>query len=124
MVAQVVWVSDPVLVQVSNPMEVGYDDAGRLVAALQDEGLEVWRYKVELEESGAPPGLYETVAIWLTLRAGAVVVNEVVRVVVEWMRGRFRQDPDNRRPKRALIVLYEGYEGRLSEVIEARGRGC
>jgi hypothetical protein len=117
-VAEVVGVSNPVLVQVTNLMEVDFDDAQRLVASLQDEGLEVLRYKVELEEGGVPPGLYETVAIWLALRAGEAVVNEAVRVVVEWMRGRFRQDPNNRRPKRALIVLYEGDEARLSEVIE------
>jgi hypothetical protein len=49
-------VSDPVIVQALNPIAPSLEEAERLVAALQDEGLEVWRYKVEKQEGFAPRG--------------------------------------------------------------------
>ncbi len=45
------------------------------------------------------------------------MINEVVKITIEWMRERFRRE-ENSNPKRILIVLYEGDEGRVSEVVE------
>ena len=58
--------------------------------------------------------------IWLAARTSEAVINQVVGDVVEWMRDRFRQNPESRRPKAALIVLYEGDEGVTSEVVELK----
>jgi hypothetical protein len=58
--------------------------------------------------------------IWMAARTGEAVIDQVVGDVVEWMRGRFRHNPESKRPKAALIILYEGDEGRTSEVVEIR----
>jgi hypothetical protein len=52
-------VSDEVIVQTLNPIDVSREEAERLVAALQDEGLEAWRYRVERQEGFGPPEWYE-----------------------------------------------------------------
>jgi hypothetical protein len=57
------------------------------------------------------------VLIWLAAETGAAVIHQVVGIVVQWMREQFRREPDGK-PKRAIIVLYEGYEGQASEVVE------
>jgi hypothetical protein len=48
------------------------------------------------------------------------VINAVVGDVVGWMRDRFRRHPENRRPKAALLVFYEGDEGHATEVVELK----
>jgi hypothetical protein len=106
-----------VIVQTTDLWDVSVEEAERLVAAIQDEGLEAWRYRVEKQEGFAPPSDQEVVLIWLATTAGAAVINEVVRIAVGWMRQRFRREP-NSNPKRLLIVLYEGDEGQVSEVVE------
>jgi hypothetical protein len=116
--------TDPVIVQTLHPVDFSVEEAERLVAALEDEGLEARRYKVgadhlvEGQEGYGPFEPYELVLIWLALRTGEAVVNQVVDIVVEWMREQFRREPDGKRPKRAFIVLYEGDEGQTSEVLE------
>ncbi len=57
------------------------------------------------------------VFLWLASAAGTAVINEVVKITIEWMRGRYRRE-ENSNPKRILIVLYGRDEGRVSEVIE------
>ncbi len=39
--------NDPVIVQITNLWDVSVEEAERLVAAIEDAGLEAWRYKVE-----------------------------------------------------------------------------
>jgi hypothetical protein len=78
-------VSDKVIVHVPNPyFNFSVGEAERLVAALQDEGIEAWRYKAEAEkrEGGAPPEAFELVLIWLALRTGEAVISQVVGVAV------------------------------------------
>ena len=72
---------------------------------------------MEKHEGFTPPSGQEVVLIWLASTAGAAVINEVVRIAVGRMRERFRREP-NSKPKRLLIVLYEGDEGQVSEVVE------
>lgn len=120
--------SNPVIVQTFHPVDFSVEEVERLVAALEDEGLEAWRYKVGAEhlqkgqEGFGPPDMYEVVVIWLSLRAGEALVNHVVGIVVEWLREQIQRKPAKPhytvRPKRAVIFLYEGDEGQASEVIE------
>lgn len=93
------------------------EEAEKLVAAIQDMGLDAWRYRVERQEGFGPPSGQELVWLWFASTAGAAVINEVVRITIGWMRERFRRE-ENSNPKRILIVLYEGDEGRVSEVVE------
>ena len=108
--------SEPVIVQ-ADLWHVSVEEAERLVAAIQDEGLEAWRLSVEKQEGFGPPSGAEWVMLWLASTTGAAVISEVVKIAVGWMRERFRREP-NSKPKRLLVVLYEGDEGQVSEVIE------
>ena len=60
--------------------------------------------------------------LWLTAETGKAVINQVVALAAQWMKERFRSEPENTRPKATLIVLYEEDEdeGIVSEVIEVR----
>lgn len=109
--------NDPVIVQITDLWDVSVEEAEKLVAAIQDAGLDAWRYKVEKHQGFGPPWGQEWVFLWLASTAGAAVINEVVKITIEWMRERFRRE-ENSIPKRILIVLYEGDEGRVSEVVE------
>jgi hypothetical protein len=110
-------VSEPVIVEIPDLWHVSVEEAERLVAAIQDEGLEAWRLRVEKQEGFGPPSAEEWVLLWLATTTGAAVIKEVVRIALGWMRERFRREP-NSKPKRLLVVLYEGDEGQVSEVIE------
>jgi hypothetical protein len=124
---------EPVIVQTFNPVDFNVEEVESLVAALEDEGLEAWRYKVGADhlqkgqEGFGPPDMHEVVAIWMAATAGAAVINQVVGIVVEWLKEQFQREPKRTRitgeqvtvrPKRAFIFLYEGDEGQASEVVE------
>ncbi len=64
-----------------------------------------------LEQRGFGVTWWEVVLIWMAARTGEAVINQLVGDVVEWMRDRFRQNPESKRPKVALLVFYEGDEG-------------
>jgi hypothetical protein len=113
---EAVWVGEPVIVD-ADLWHVSVEEAERLVDAIQDEGLEAWRYRWEKQEGFGPPTEQEFVLLWLASTAGAAVINEVVRLAVGWMRERFRREK-NSKPKRLLVVLYEADEGQVSEVVE------
>ncbi len=107
---------DPVIVQTANPLDVRPEELDGLVSNLRNEGLDARPAYVEQRDYAVT--WWEVVLIWLAARTGEAVIDAVVGDVVEWMRHRFREDPENRRPKAALIILYDGAEGRASEVVE------
>jgi hypothetical protein len=116
-VAEVVQhVSDPVIVQTANPLDVKPEDLDGLASALEDEGLDVRRAYVEQRGFGVT--WWEVVLIWVSARSAEAVIDRVVGDAVEWMKDRFRQKPESKRPKVALIVYYEGEEGHLAEKVE------
>ena len=111
--------SDPVIVQINDLWDVSVEEAERLVATIKDAGVEAWRYKVERQEGFGPPSGQELVFLWLASTAGTAVINEVIRITIAWMRERFHRE-QNSNPKRILIVLYEGDEGRRKQQRSAR----
>ena len=112
-----VWrMSDPILVQTANPLDVQPEELNDLIDALKSEGLDARR--ACLEQKGFGVTWWEVVVIWVGMKTAEAVIDQVVGDVVEWMKERFRRDPENKRPKAALIVRYEGEEGEASEVIE------
>jgi len=118
--AGVRYVSDPVIVQTANPLDVKMEDLDGLISALEDEGLDARRAYVEQRGYGVT--WWEVVLIWVSARSAEAVIDRVVGGAVEWMRERFRRVPEGRkpRPKVALIVYYEGEEGHVAEKIQMR----
>lgn len=110
--------SDRVIVQTANPLDVRPEELDDLIDALKDDGLDARRGY--LEQKGYGVTWWEVVLIWVGTRAAEAVINHVVGDVVEWMKERFRQHPENTRPKTAMIFRYEGDEGQLSEIVELR----
>jgi hypothetical protein len=111
-------VGDPVIVQTANPLDVRPEELDSLINVLKDEGLDARR--AHLEQKGYGVTWWEVVLIWVGARTAEAVIDHVVGDVMEWMKERFRQSPENRRPKAALIVRYEGDKGQISEVVELK----
>lgn len=109
--------SEPILVQPTGPM--GYmppETVEGLIEDLRDEGLDARLAYEEIPGGGVGPE--EIVYLWVAVRASEAVINQVVSLAVEWMRERFRQAPDeDTRSRGARIILYEGNEGKASEII-------
>ncbi len=110
--------SHPVIVQTANPHDVKPEDLDGLIGALKDAGLDARRGY--LEQKGYGVTWWEVVLIWVAARSAETVIDRVVGDVVEWMKARFRQDPESQRPKVALIVYYEGDEGHVAERVELK----
>lgn len=110
--------SDPVIVQTANPLDVKPEELDGLIDALNDKRLDARRSRVEQRGHGVT--WWEVVLIWVAARSAEAVIDRVVGDVVEWMKDRFRQNPDSTRPKAAVIVLYEGEEGHATEKVELR----
>jgi len=121
--AGVRYVSDPLIVQTANPLVVKLEDLDGLISALEAEGLDARRAYVEQRGYGVT--WWEVVLIWVSARSAEAVIDRVVGGAVEWMRERFRREPEGRqpRPKVALIVYYEGEEGHVAEKVEMRTAG-
>jgi hypothetical protein len=111
-------VSDPVIVQTANPLDVKPEDLDALINALKDEGLDVRR--AYLEQKGYGVTWWEVVLIWVAARSAETVIDRVVGDAVVWMKNRFRQNPESKRPKVALIVYYEGEEGYVVEKVQLK----
>jgi hypothetical protein len=70
---------------------------------------------------GGSPATWDLIVLWVAARAGEAVIHQVVQMAIRWMRRRFRQYPeDPPRSRFAEIVLYEGDEGELFEIVELR----
>src|SRR5918993_1816910 len=114
-----------ILVQSSNPLDVRPEELSTLVDDLQNRGMDArLAYR---EQKGYGVTWWEVVLIWAPLYVGTrfaeAAINELAAAAVEWMKERFRRDPENERPKVALIVPYEedkGDEGIVNLVIEVR----
>jgi hypothetical protein len=111
-------VMDPVIVQTANPRDVKLEDLDGLISALEDQGIDARRAYVEQRGYGVT--WWEVLIIWVGARSAETVIDRVVGDAVEWMKDRFRQNPDRKRPKVALIVYYEGEVGRAEEAVELR----
>lgn len=72
----------------------------------------------EIPGGGIEP--WELVFLWVGARAGEAVVNQVVQMATAWMREQFRQDLRDTRARGAHIILYEGDEGRVFEIVELK----
>ena len=109
--------SDPILVQPTGPK--GYmppETVEGLIEDLRDEGLDARIAYEEIPGGGVAPE--EFVYLWIAARASEALINQVVSLAVEWMRERFRQTPEeDARIRGARIILYEGNEGKPSEII-------
>jgi hypothetical protein len=110
--------SDPVIVQTANPLDVKLEDLDGLISALEEEGLDARRAYVEQRGYGVT--WWEVLLIWVSARSAEAVIDQVVGNAVEWMKDRFRQSPESKRPKVALIVYYEGEEGHVAERVELK----
>ena len=106
------------IVQTANPLIVKPEELDGLIDALKDKGLDARRSSVEQRGYGVT--WWEVVLIWVAARSAETVIDQVVGDIVEWMKDRFRQDPENTRPKVAMIILYKGEEGHATEKIELR----
>jgi hypothetical protein len=107
--------SAPITVPTANPLDVKLAELDGLIDALKDEGLDARR--AHLEQKGYGVTWWEVVLIWVAARTAEAVIDQVVGDVVKWMRDRFRQNPESRRAKAALIVPYEGDEGMTSKMV-------
>jgi hypothetical protein len=100
------------------PPEKAVED---LIEDLRAQGLDARiSYDAEPSEGGVP---WDLIVFWVAARAGEAVIHQVVQIALSWMRRRFRQYPEDPPRKRSIfaqIVLYEGDEGELFEIIELR----
>ena len=109
--------NDPILVQPTGPMGwMPPETVDGLIEALRAEGLDARISYDEQPGGGMEP--VEFVFLWLAARSGEAVINQVIQLAVEWMRERFRQDPEDTRLRGARIFLYEGDEGEVSVIVE------
>jgi hypothetical protein len=113
--------SDAILVQPDNPLDVKPEEVRGLmedVRGLRQDAFLAYRDYV--------PGTYgvtwwEVVTVWVGLRVGEAVIEQVVGFAVSWMRERFRNHPSTSdRPKAVRIVTYDGETGIVRETIELR----
>lgn len=110
---------EPILVQPTGPMGwMPPETVEDLIEALRAEGLDARISYDEIPGGGMEP--WEVVFLWVGARAGEAVVNQVVQLAIEWMRGRFRQDPEDTRAKGAHIIRYEDDESKVSEIVELK----
>jgi hypothetical protein len=61
-------VSEPVIVQAANPLDVRPEELDSLIATLQDEGLDVRR--AHQEQRGYGVTWWEVLLIWVAARTG------------------------------------------------------
>jgi hypothetical protein len=92
-----------------------------LIKDLRAEGLDA-RISYQELRGGAEGGVpWDTILLWVEAEVGKAVINQVVQMAIRWMSRRFRQYPeDPPRRKFAQIVLYEGDEGEVVEIVELR----
>ena len=110
-------VNEPILVRPTGPMGwMPPETVDSLIEALRAEGLDA---RISYDEiPGGGMGPTEFVFLWIAAEASKAIIQNVVGLAVEWMRERYRQDPEDKRLKGAHIILYEGDEGKVSEIIE------
>lgn len=111
-------INEPILIETVNQAAVEPEDLNGLIERFRAEGLDA-RPAYE-DRAGAGPEMWEIAVIWVSLRAGEAIVNQAITFGVEWMKERFRQNPQNKNPKAIHIVRYEGNEGENFEVVEIR----
>jgi len=61
-------------------------------------------------------GFWEEVNVWLPAALGSAAINQIARLMVDWMKERFSEKPDNRKAVR--IMKHEGENGEVIEIIE------
>ena len=111
--------SEPILVQPTGPKgHMPPETVQGLIEDLRGEGLDARLAYEEIPGGGVSE--WDLVMIWIALRGSEAVINQVVGLAVEWMKNRFRQDPEDTRPRAAQIILYEGDEGEVSVVVELK----
>lgn len=110
-------VDEPILVQPTGPMGwMPPETVESLIEDLRGEGLDARISYDEIPGGGMEP--WEVVFIWVGARAGEAVINQVVQMAIAWMRERFKEDPQDTRARGAHIILYEGDEGKISEIVK------
>jgi hypothetical protein len=111
--------NDPILVQPTGPMGwMPPETVDGLIEDLRAEGLDA---RISYDEiPGGGMEWWEVVFLWVGARAGEAVINQVAHIAIEWMRERFRQNPEDTRARAAQIILYEGDDGQVSEVVELK----
>ncbi|MDQ5830360.1 MAG: hypothetical protein M3324_10995, partial [Actinomycetota bacterium] len=88
--------NDPILVQPTGPMGwMPPETVDSLIENLRAEGLDARISYDEIPGGGMEP--VEFVYLWIAARAGEAIINQVVQLAVEWMRARFRQNPQDTR---------------------------
>lgn len=111
--------NEPILVQPTGPMGwMPPETVESLIEDLRGRGLDARISYDEIPGGGMEP--WEVVFLWVGARASEAVINQVVQMATAWMRERFRQDPRDTRARGAHIILYEGDEGRVFEVVELK----
>jgi predicted urease superfamily metal-dependent hydrolase len=110
---------EPILVQPTGPMGwMPPETVDSLVEDLRAEGLDARIAYDEVPGGGMEP--VEVVFIWVSVEASRAVINQVVELGARWIERRFLEDPEDPRLKGAHILLYDGDEGRISEIVEAK----
>ena len=112
---------EPVLVQMMYPLPKRKQAIDVLLRRLRAEGIEARGASVG-GEGGAPEIYWQVVTLWFAATTGAAIINQVVRLAVDWAKERFQQpsEPDNprRNGMRIVIVRYEGNIGQVENIIE------
>ncbi len=110
---------DPILVQPTGPMGwMPPETVESLIDDFRAEGLDA---RISYDEvPGGGMEWWEMVYLWVGARAGEEVITQVVQMATEWMKQRFRQNPEDTRARSAHIILYDGDEGKVSVVVELK----
>ena len=111
---------EPILVQPTGPM--GWMPPETVEGLIEDLRSKWLDARISYDEiPGGGMGPWEVVFLWVSLKASEAVINQVVEISITWMRERFRQAPrQDTRARGAHIILYEGDEGKVSEIIELK----
>jgi len=108
-----------ILIERSTPLITKSEDLQWLVEEMRSLDR---NYDVAITAADGPPryggGFSEFLTVWIPTTVGAAAINQIARLMVDWMKARFSQKPDGTKVTR--IIRYEAGNGEVLEIIEVR----